>query len=636
MLRHIESIDYNEKIKKLGQNFTNIEIVKFMIKTISKNKDDLILEPSAGKGIFINELFKQGFSNVDAYEIDSSLIENFNLIKNEDFLNVKIEEKYDCIIGNPPYVRYKNLIPYFRNKLSNEKYWKNKINTMGDLLYCFLFKCVDMLKDGGELIFITPFFWTQSKYATELREFMLNKGFLDYIIHFGEFQLFDKVNTNNIIFKYIKRKKKIKGKKKGNIISILEDENENNSKERFKVKRYFKYVDIKMKKGNLNEILGNVIRAMNQLNDKNVETNEILESFRTRQPQSSYQWNFMTISDKKKIKQIENACKLISPIIKVKSTNRNRHLYRECKLTNLFSPNHFKRYPRLKKNEFEEVRTEWNRKYFLLKNKNFQHMKYRRFLELGDIMRIGAGLVTGLDAAFKLNEEEIKNLNDSEKKFVLKFVKGPNMKRFFTEGYTQYLYLDEIESEEELETNYPNIFRKIAKYKDKLRKRYMDWSCYGKKWYVWSFPRNIDLYKNNNPGPKIFIPSKDRQKLIRFSYNDGICYSGQDSCIIVLNKHIKIRENIFYILAWINSEFIDFWYSKKGIIRGAVRQFSNEGLERIPVLLIDWDKWIEVDIHNRIVELVQKIRKERSEEPYISAINNLFKKLINLKYDLKY
>lgn len=96
---------------KFGQYFTISVIADFMVSLITHEKDSKILEPSCGKGIFLDHLTAKGYSNLSAFEIDKSLGAKYDFIKFISFLQVPITDKYDVVIGNPPYIRWKNLEP---------------------------------------------------------------------------------------------------------------------------------------------------------------------------------------------------------------------------------------------------------------------------------------------------------------------------------------------------------------------------------------------------------------------------------------------------------------------------------------------------------------------------------------------
>lgn len=107
---------YNgDKSKILGQFFTKESIVEKLIDILLeyKNYDRSIkiLEPSFGTGNFIKVLEKRGFNNVDGCEIDAELTGT-----PRDFFEHSIKEKYDLIIGNPPFSKFNIRESYFATK----------------------------------------------------------------------------------------------------------------------------------------------------------------------------------------------------------------------------------------------------------------------------------------------------------------------------------------------------------------------------------------------------------------------------------------------------------------------------------------------------------------------------------------
>ena len=53
---------------KYGQYFTIDIIADFMVSLISHKKNSAILEPSCGKGVFLDYLIQHGFNNISLYE----------------------------------------------------------------------------------------------------------------------------------------------------------------------------------------------------------------------------------------------------------------------------------------------------------------------------------------------------------------------------------------------------------------------------------------------------------------------------------------------------------------------------------------------------------------------------------------
>ncbi|MFT2615367.1 Eco57I restriction-modification methylase domain-containing protein [Helicobacter pylori] len=92
---------YQLDIKTLGQVFTPKNIVDFML-TLKQNHGS-VLEPSAGDGSFLKRLKK-----AVGIEIDPKICPKNALCM--DFFDYSLENQFDTIIGNPPYVKHKDIL----------------------------------------------------------------------------------------------------------------------------------------------------------------------------------------------------------------------------------------------------------------------------------------------------------------------------------------------------------------------------------------------------------------------------------------------------------------------------------------------------------------------------------------------
>lgn len=193
---------------KYGQYFTISLIADFMVTLISHKKDSRVLEPSCGKGVFLDQLVRHGFTNISAYEIDKSLGARYDFIQFVSFLSVSLKEKFDVIIGNPPYIRWKNIEPELKKELENNELWNKYFNSLCDYLFIFILKSIEHLKEGGELIFICTEYWMNTTHSASLRNYMCQNGYFTEIYHFKETPLFEKVTASFIIFKFVKAKDK--------------------------------------------------------------------------------------------------------------------------------------------------------------------------------------------------------------------------------------------------------------------------------------------------------------------------------------------------------------------------------------------------------------------------------------------
>lgn len=187
-VKNIEKINKQKKHDK-GQYFTTNKFLKQNIYNLIKNNPNIILEPSIGQGDLVDFVKQQKESiKFHSYEIDTT-IPLLSSVKTEDvvygdFLEQSINEKYDTIIGNPPYVK----------------------TSTGNLYLDFINKCYELLNDNGELIFIVPSDFIKLTCATNIINKMLDNGTITDIIHPNDETLFENASIDIIIFRYCKNK----------------------------------------------------------------------------------------------------------------------------------------------------------------------------------------------------------------------------------------------------------------------------------------------------------------------------------------------------------------------------------------------------------------------------------------------
>ena len=193
---------------KYGQYMTPEIIANFMVSIADLNKTSKILEPCSGQGVFLDALKKQGYKDITAYEIDSSIVKPEDNVKIASFVSAPIKENYDLIIGNPPYIRWKNLEAELKNELAENHLWNSYCNSLCDYSCVFMIKSIELLKENGQLIFITPEYWLNTTHSLMMRNYMLENGYFEKIFHFNETPIFEDASVSTIIFKYVKSKSK--------------------------------------------------------------------------------------------------------------------------------------------------------------------------------------------------------------------------------------------------------------------------------------------------------------------------------------------------------------------------------------------------------------------------------------------
>jgi adenine-specific DNA-methyltransferase len=177
-------------IKHLGQVFTPDNIVADMLR-LRKNFGRT-LEPSAGDGAFSKHI-----TDCVSIEIDEQYCEN--VTHNIDFFDFPIQEKFDTIIGNPPYVRFQDIPQKTKTKLALTLF-----DERTNLYLFFIEKCIRHLNSGGELIFITPRDFLKATSSVKLNQFIYEQGTITDIIELGDSKIFKGFTPNCVIFRFEK------------------------------------------------------------------------------------------------------------------------------------------------------------------------------------------------------------------------------------------------------------------------------------------------------------------------------------------------------------------------------------------------------------------------------------------------
>ena len=197
--------------KKTGSYYTCEKITEFMARSIINNSSTRVLEPSFGDGIFIeaiqNRFKKIGNSTAEIYgvEIQKEIYENFckrNAIKDvicDDFMKIKNLPEMDAVIGNPPFVRIRNLDKSSKeNALNASLEMGIDMQTSGSLWMPFILHSCKFLKKDGSLSFVLPYEITYVKYAFPLWLF-LKRNFSNITIVRIQKDFFPDVDVETVI-----------------------------------------------------------------------------------------------------------------------------------------------------------------------------------------------------------------------------------------------------------------------------------------------------------------------------------------------------------------------------------------------------------------------------------------------------
>ena len=203
---------------ELGQVFTKRKIADFMVSLFSNNIAE-VLDPCFGQGVFINSLLENMECNIVGYEIDKILFQEYkNSIKsnrvklfNSDFLQGTVDQKFDGIILNPPYIRHEKIndmksIWITKTNLLKQPIFSKLPQTSNFYMY-FIIKCLYLLKDNGQMIVIFPNSWKGSKNEEIFLELISSKASIieEYYVKGDAFEQDALVDV--LILKIVKRTK---------------------------------------------------------------------------------------------------------------------------------------------------------------------------------------------------------------------------------------------------------------------------------------------------------------------------------------------------------------------------------------------------------------------------------------------
>ncbi len=148
----------------------------------------------------LNNNIKCGNSLISDPEIAGDKAFNWNI----EFKDIMDNGGFDCVIGNPPYVRqelFKEIKPYLK-----ETY--KCYNSIADLYTYFIEKGIDLMSERGKFSFILPNKFLKATYGKQIRKVIKDETNIELIFDFDDYPVFDDATTYPIV--YVLNKKNIK------------------------------------------------------------------------------------------------------------------------------------------------------------------------------------------------------------------------------------------------------------------------------------------------------------------------------------------------------------------------------------------------------------------------------------------
>jgi adenine-specific DNA-methyltransferase len=579
----------------IGQIFTPSYIAEFMVNNIIKFIGTLkikpytlkILEPSVGEGIFLKFLLKNQFTDITAYEMDSTLQNNLlKLYPNidfrfENFLGSDPKEKFDIIIGNPPYLGQNYNSDIFQNYVKKYPICSQYFVGNMDLFYYFIHLGIEKLNPRGILTFITTNYWITKSKKTGiklLKPHILEECYLLQYVDLSYLKLFERAQgQQNCIFVLKKKTEKEKIEKINHnieIIQIFRNKPSNQKNQSFN-KKIFKNLAVTKDSIHFKKFIS-------ALTNNDLKKNE--------------SWNLVYPKELKLIvDKIEKYCRVNGKV----SLLKDYFIIRNGLI--------------LIKDSIFILQEEKNLK---IKNNNF---------------------------FIRVNNEFLK-LNNVEKKRLKKIYKSNSIKKYGydKEQYTGYLiYFNKTEfnsktnreRNELLENKYPNLSRYLKQYKTQLIDTLINANENSEDIY---FPRRgsvirrlnannhyklLDLEPLYDSHPKIFFKFISRKNI--FGYSDDQYYATSDTYFLWPRSKNKEIDYLF-ILAYLNSKIIHFLYKSKNIM---IKRSKTKLEQAIPIPNL---KYFETPDKIEIITLIRVLTS-------ILTQNNInYEKLPNYLTNLNY
>lgn len=114
-----------------------------------------------------------------------------------DFFSLPEGERFATIIGNPPYVKARDILPQTRQLLRS-----HLLDGHANLYLHFIEKAVRHLEPGGELIFITPRDFLKATGAARLNAWLFDQGSITDFEELGDARIFPGATPNCAIWRF--------------------------------------------------------------------------------------------------------------------------------------------------------------------------------------------------------------------------------------------------------------------------------------------------------------------------------------------------------------------------------------------------------------------------------------------------
>ncbi|OOQ29819.1 type IIG restriction enzyme/methyltransferase [Helicobacter pylori] len=194
--------EYGDEIFDISTAF-GMEMLKIARKNNYRFNPTLTKKQPSSIGVEANRLL---IKIKECYETLENLKNSKTLEWRFEFPEVLNDEGdflgFDCIIGNPPYIRQEHIKDI---KPLLEKQYQNFYNSTADIYTYFFALSYHLLKEKGFNAFITSNKYARAKYGAKLRELLLKKTTIVSYMELNALKVFESATVDTSIIHFIKQ-----------------------------------------------------------------------------------------------------------------------------------------------------------------------------------------------------------------------------------------------------------------------------------------------------------------------------------------------------------------------------------------------------------------------------------------------
>ncbi|MBR2042368.1 MAG: N-6 DNA methylase [Oscillospiraceae bacterium] len=185
-------------------NILKAIVVRYIESAIAAGVDSLSISAGLAQDIYGIELDKTLYDNCVA-ELNT-ILESHNIpavdwkLFNDNALSIDLNISFDYVIGNPPYISYKEMDE--GSRIALKKKFESCAIGKFDYCYAFIESGIKHLNETGKLVQLIPNNIYKNVFAKQLRELLIDH--VSTVLDYPDQKLFDKTLTSVSIFLYDK------------------------------------------------------------------------------------------------------------------------------------------------------------------------------------------------------------------------------------------------------------------------------------------------------------------------------------------------------------------------------------------------------------------------------------------------